>query len=163
MEDTVRRAMRGDAQAFEVLVGAEVDDLWRLAVAIVLDRDVGHDVVQDSLVAAWNGLPRLRDPRLFRTWIRRIVINRARNALRRPRTTSLVEAITGTDPTTDWDDVLAIEAAMRQLTPDLRACAALFYLQRATVAEIAQVLDCPEGTVKSRLHAARARLREALR
>lgn len=163
MEDTVRRAMRGDAQAFEALVRAEGDDLRRLAVAIVLDHDVGQDVVQDSLVAAWKGLPRLRDPRLFRTWIRRIVINRSRNALRRPRTTSLVEAGTGTDPAARWDDVVAIEAAMRQLDPDLRACAALFYLQRATVAEIAQVLDCPEGTVKSRLHTARARLRESLR
>lgn len=163
MEDTVRRAMRGDAHAFEALVGAEGDDLRRLAVAIVLDHDVGQDVVQDSLVAAWKGLPRLRDPRLFRTWIRRIVINRSRNALRRPRTTSLVDTVTGTDPAARWDDVVAIEAAMRQLSPDLRACAALYYLQRATVAEIAQVLDCPEGTVKSRLHTARARLRESLR
>lgn len=163
MEETVRRAMRGDAQAFEVLVGTEVDDLRRLAVAIVLDRDVGQDVVQDSLVAAWKGLPRLRDPRLFRTWIRRIVINGSRNALRRPRTTRLVELPGGSDPTARWADALAVEAAMRQLSPDLRACAALYYMQRATVAEIAQVLDCPEGTVKSRLHTARARLREALR
>lgn len=163
MEDTVRRAMRGDAQAFEALVGAEGDDLRRLAVAIVLDHDVGQDVVQDSLVAAWKGLPRLRDPGLFRTWIRRIVINRSRNALRRPRTTSLVDAVMGTDPTARWDDVVAIEGAMRQLSPDLRACAALFYLQRSTVAEIAQILGWPEGTVKSRLHTARARLRESLR
>lgn len=163
MEENVRRAMRGDAQAFEALVGAELDDLRRLAVAIVLDHDVGQDVVQDSLVAAWKGLSRLRDPRLFRTWIRRIVINRSRNALRRPRTTSLVETVAGTDPAARWDDVVAIEAAMRQLSPDLRACVALFYLQRATVAEIAQALDCPEGTVKSRLHTARARLRESLR
>ena len=163
MEETVRRAMRGDAEAFETLVGAEVDDLRRLAVAIVLDREVAQDVVQDSLVAAWKGLPRLRDPRLFRTWIRRIVINRSRNALRRPRTDRLVDPPTDPDPAAHWDDVLAIEAAMRQLGPDLRACAALFYMERATVAEIAQVLDCPEGTVKSRLHTARARLREALR
>lgn len=163
MEETVRRAMRGDAEAFEAAVGAELDDLRRLAIAIVLDRDVGQDVVQDSLLAAWKGLPRLRDPRLFRTWIRRIVINRSRNALRRPRTTRLVELPADSDPTASWADAIAVEAAMRQLSPDLRACAALYYLDRLTVLEIASALACPEGTVKSRLHSARSRLREELR
>ncbi len=169
MEDAVRRARLGDADAFEELVRPEMSDLRRLATAIVLDREVADDVVQDSLLAAWQGIGRLRDPALFRTWLRRIVINRARNALRRPRSLRLVDAVgpidspVVADPSNEWSDALAVEAAMRDLSPDQRVCAALYYLERRRIADIAELLGIPAGTVKSRLHAARARLREALR
>ena len=169
MEEAVRRAARGDAEAFETIVQPELADLRRLATAIVLDRELADDVVQDSLVAAWRGIGRLRDPAGFRTWLRRIVINRARNAIRRPRTLRLVNAVwpvdpqTGSDPSGEWTDAIALETAMRELNPDQRVCAALYYLEQRQVAEIAQLLGIPEGTVNSRLHTARARLREALR
>lgn len=167
-EESVRRARRGDAQAFETLVQPELANLRRLATAIVLDRGVADDVVQESLLAAWRGIGGLRDPGLFPTWLRRIVINRARNALRRPRALRLVDEArptgpTGTDPSGAWADAIDLEAAMRALSPDQRVCAALYYLERRPVADIAHILGVPEGTVKSRLHAARARLRQALR
>lgn len=169
MEDAVHRARLGDADAFEAIVGPELPDLRRLAMAIVLDRELADDVVQESIVAAWRGLHSLRKPALFRTWLRRILINRARNALRRPRTLRLTAAVEtlnpllGPDPSAAWADAVALEVAMRALTPDLRTCAALYYLERWPVADIAALLGVPAGTVKSRLHAARARLREALR
>ncbi len=169
MEEAIRRAGRGDADAFETIVQPELADLRRLATAIVLDRELADDVVQDSLVAAWRGIGRLRDPAVVRTWLRRIVINRARNALRRPRTLRLVDAAwpvdpqNGSDPSGAWTDAIALETAMRELNPDLRVCAALYYLERRQVAEIAHLLGVREGTVKSRLHTARTRLREALR
>lgn len=169
MEEAIRRAARGDADAFEAIVQPELAGLRRLATAIVLDREVADDVVQDSLVAAWRGIGLLRDPAVFRTWLRRIVINRARNALRRPRTLRLVDAVwpvdpqNGSDPSGGWTDAVALETAMRELNPDQRACAALYYLERRPVADIAHLLGVPDGTVKSRLFTARARLREALR
>ncbi len=169
MEDAVRRARRGDVEAFETIVRPELGDLRRLATAVVLDRELANDVVQDTLVAAWRGIGRLRDPAAFQTWLRRIVINRARNALRLPRTLRLVDAVravdpqTGSDPSGEWTDAMALETAMRELNPDLRVCAALYYLEQRPVADIANLLGIPQGTVKSRLHTARARLREALR
>jgi RNA polymerase sigma-70 factor (ECF subfamily) len=168
VEEAVRRAGLGDATAFEAVVGPELEDLRRLATAIVLDRQVADDVVQESLLAAWRGLDQLRDAAAFRTWLRRIVINRARNALRRPRGLRLLDrAATAehdrdADPSQTWSDVVALEAAMRQLTGDQRACVALYYLEGRALSDIAELLHVPPGTVKSRLHAARARLREAL-
>lgn len=168
MDEAVRRAGLGDSAAFEVVVGPELEDLRRLATAIVLDRQIADDVVQESLVAAWQGLRRLRDPASFRTWVRRIVINRARNALRRPRSLRLVDAarpLEGdgvADPSRAWSDSVALEAAMRELTVDQRLCVALYYLEGRPVTDIADLLRIPAGTVKSRLHTARARLRKAL-
>jgi RNA polymerase sigma-70 factor (ECF subfamily) len=168
VEEAVRRARLGDAAAFDSAVGPELEDLRRLATAIVLDRQVADDVVQESLLAAWRGLNQLRDAAAFRTWLRRIVINRARNALRQPRGLRLLEGAATSehdrdaDPSQTWNDVVALEAAMRQLTGDQRVCVALYYLEGWSVSEIAELLHVPHGTVKSRLHAARARLREAL-
>lgn len=168
MEEAVRRARLGDAAAFETAVGPELEDLRRLATAIVLDRHVADDVVQESLLAAWRGLNQLRDAASFRTWLRRIAINRARNALRRPRSLHLLDVgppdqARTADPSQAWDDAVALEAAMRQLTGDQRVCVALHYLEGRSVMEIAEILGVPDGTVKSRLYAARGRLREALR
>lgn len=168
MEEAVRRARLGDAAAFDSAVGPELEELRRLATAIVLDRQVADDVVQESLLAAWRGLNQLRDAAAFRTWLRRIVINRARNALRRPRGLRLLDRAATSehdrdaDPSQTWNDVVALEAAMRQLTGDQRVCVALYYLEGRSLSEIAELLRVPRGTVKSRLHAARARLREAL-
>lgn len=167
MEDAVRRAGLGDAAAFSTVVEPEIEDLRRLATAIVLDRHVADDVVQESLLAAWRGLSRLRDPASFRVWLRRIVVNRSRNALRRPRSLRLLDASAvemggPADPSSAWGDAVALEAAMRELTVDQRVCVALYYLEGRPVSAIAALLGVPDGTIKSRLHAARARLRQAL-
>lgn len=167
MDDAVRRARLGDAASFSALVEPELEDLRRLATAIVLDRHVADDVVQESLVAAWRGLSSLRDPTSFPLWLRRIVVNRSRNALRRPRNLRLLDAravdsLHAADPSGAWDDAVALEAAMRKLNVDQRVCIALYYLEGRPVSAIATLLGVPDGTVKSRLHAARARLRQAL-
>lgn len=167
MDDAVRPAGLGDAASFSALVEPEIEELRRLATAIVLDRQVADDVVQESLLAAWRGLSSLRDPASFRVWLRRIVVNRSRNALRRPRGLRLrdaraVESRHAADPSGAWGDAVALEAAMRELTVDQRVCVALYYLEGRPVSEIAALLGVPDGTIKSRLHAARARLRQAL-
>ena len=162
MEGVVEQAQRGDPEAFAEIVAPEFDDLLRLATAIVLDREVAADVVQDSLFAAWRGLRQLRDPTLFRTWLRRIVINRSRNVLRRPRVARLDRFEDATGDEREQNDRMSLELAMRELTSEQRVCVALYYLEGRPISEIGVVLGVPSGTVKSRLHAARNRLREAL-
>lgn len=167
MDEAVRRAAVGDADSFSALVEPEIEDLRRLAMAIVLDRQVADDVVQDSLLAAWRRVSRLREPASFRVWLRRIVVNRSRNASRRPRALRLLDVTADKarhagDPADAWADAVALEAAMRELTVDQRVCVALYYLEGRPVSAIAALLGVPEGTVKSRLHSARAQLREAL-
>ena len=162
MEEVVERAQRGDPEAFAEIVAPEFDDLLRLATAIVLDREVAADIVQDSLLAAWRGLRQLRDMSMFRTWLRRIVINRSRTALRRPRVAHLDRIRDATGDERDQNDRVSLELAMRALRPEQRACVALYYLEGMPISEIGVVLGVPSGTVKSRLHAARNRLREAL-
>lgn len=156
----VTRAKSGDRDAFESLVDASASDLLRLAKSILLDGYAAEDAVQDGLIAAWKGLPGLRDPASFDIWVRRIVANKAKSALGKRRFEAELSEVhpVDTDP-----DTVDLAQAIRGLQPRLRAVLELYYLEGRSVEECAYVLDLPAGTVKSRLHTIRAQLRESLR
>jgi len=157
----VERARAGDVEAFDMLVGSQLDALLRIAAAIVLDPDGAQDVVQDSLVKAWRHLPDLRAADAFDAWLRRIVVNTARNAARRRRRVRAIAPQTLAGEAQGLDDRVAIGAALEGLDVDHRTVVAL-YLDDRPINAIAQLLGIPSGTVKSRLHTARSRLRAAL-
>jgi len=127
--------------------------------------ETARDVVQDTWVGAIRGLPRLRDPALFRAWIYGIATRKCADAIRtnmrRRRLdehavagdTSLREATVGVECQID------VATAIRELPPKQRAAVHLFYREDLTVEEIASALGIPAGTVKSRLHHAREALK----
>ncbi len=144
-----------------------VTNLYRIATAMVGAADA-HDVTQETLVAAWRQLPRLRDSARFEAWLRQICVNRCRNELRRrarhPESTNLLadgfEADGGssTDPAS-VDRRLAVSDALGVLPATQRAVIVLHYLVGLPLREVAATLAIPEGTVKSRLNAALVQLR----
>jgi RNA polymerase sigma-70 factor (ECF subfamily) len=178
--DLVMRASRGDADAFDRLVATRVGSSFRLARAIVGDTGEAEDVTQEAFVAAWRGLPRLRDPELFDAWFGRILVNAARMSVRRRASRgpiSLVALNADRDDEVDaaWnepgrtdpslDGVVAgdaLQRAINRLNVDQRTILALHHVEERPVAQIAAVLGVPVGTVKWRLHAARAALERAM-
>jgi RNA polymerase sigma-70 factor (ECF subfamily) len=172
----VRLAQHGDATAFGDLAQARIDHAYRLAVAILRSEMDARDAVQEALVLAWRHLPTLRDPTHFDAWLDRIVINACRMSLRHRRVVRLREVDVG-DPAElrpDVDvglqragpaDAVAeadlVRRAMGRLDVDKRAILVLHHVEDRPVNEIAAVLGIPSGTVKWRLHAARAALQRA--
>ncbi len=169
----VRRAQGHDSMSldFEALVGPYVQEMYRLAAAIV-GTDDARDVTQDALVAAWRGFGQLRDRASVRAWLHVILVNHSRNALRtrsrRPRPIRI-------DDTRDLDRLGAVgdssaagaerdrlDRAFETLTPDQRAVLALHYTLDLAIPQVAATLGIPQGTVKSRVHGAIERLRAAL-
>jgi RNA polymerase sigma-70 factor (ECF subfamily) len=169
--ELVRRAQAGDREAFEMLVERHAAVTYRLAAAIVGEDDA-RDVAQESFVAAWQQLPRLRDTVAFAPWLRRIAVNRCRNWLRarsrRGRPTSLqTDEVAGlTDARRDFRGAIearmVLEPAFDALSPDQRAVLALHYSMGYSIAETADALDLRVGTAKSRLNAGLAALRMAI-
>lgn len=170
----VRLAQRGDAAAFDRLAGARIDRSYRLAVAILHSEPDARDAVQEAFVAAWRQLPKLRDPASFDAWLERIVVNACRMALRH-RKVVRVREIDVSDPPEQRagareapgpDDEIAsvdlVRRALGRLDADKRAILVLHHVEERPVAEIAATLGIPAGTVKWRLHAARAALEKAL-
>lgn len=171
----VRRAQQGDPAAFDRLAAARVDRAYRLALAIVRSEPDARDAVQDAFVAAWRQLPKLRDPAAFDPWLDRIVVNACRMALRH-RHVVRVREIDVSDPPEPRlsareapapDDEIAsvdlVRRALDHLDADKRAILVLHHVEDRPVAEIARTLGIPVGTVKWRLHVARAALEKALK
>jgi RNA polymerase sigma-70 factor (ECF subfamily) len=154
--------------AFEARVLRSVPDAHRLAAAIVGPDDAA-DIVQDALVEAWRHMGSLREPDRFEAWFRSIVANRCRNVLRtrgrRPRTTPIGPDAMALDGGHAPDAALvlrdALDRAFARLSAEHRVVLALRYTLDLPLTEIARTLEVPEGTVKSRLHTAVARLRAA--
>jgi RNA polymerase sigma-70 factor (ECF subfamily) len=170
IEDVVRQARDGRADAFESLVHHHAPEMYRLAAAIV-GPDDARDVAQESFVAAWRDLPNLRRLDRFEVWLRRIVINRSRNALRSRgrRPTQRLEGMTvaqtaSRDP--DFRNAIherdALDAAFEGLSADHRAAVVLHYGAQLSIRETAESLGVAVGTAKSRLNAALGYLRLAM-
>jgi RNA polymerase sigma-70 factor (ECF subfamily) len=176
----VTRAQAGDLEAFDALIASRLDRCYRLAWSILSDASDAADAVQEACVSAWRDLPRLREPAAFDGWLNRIVANRARS-IRRSGRRRVVEIALPDDPDTSgltaggpgWPghdaaeiahvvDTDVIIRAFDRLTDEQRALLVLHHVEHTPLADIAQALDIPVGTAKSRLHTARRLLEAAL-
>ena len=161
----VERAAGGDREAFEDLVVARVERIFRTALAILGRESDASDVVQETFIAVWVELPRLRQPDRFDAWVGRILVNNCRMALRRRgrvREIHMSDEAVGhpqfASSATDLAEIDVLDRAFGRLRHDDRALLVMRYLDDRSVREIADVLGIPEGTVKSRLHRARQAL-----
>ena len=168
-QSLIDRARAGDAAAFEALIAPRVDPLFRSAWAIVGNEADARDATQEACISAWRHLPRLRDADRFDAWLGRVLVNSCRMLLRkRGRVREIAIAgdhelrASGLGDPTSVAGVDAVARAFDRLTPDARALLVLHHLRHEPVARIAETLGIPVGTVKWRLHAARADLERAL-
>ena len=178
----VERCRAGDVAAFEPLVEKYRQRVWRLAYNILRDREEAWDVAQEAFIKAFQALPSFRGQSAFYTWLYRIVMNVAAD---RGRSRGAQGRAFGTErvPEEDWERVLPdqnpgdespdaaaarteerakIMKALDTLSEDHRRIVMLSDLEGLSYREIAETLDIPMGTVMSRLHNARKRLRDAL-
>jgi RNA polymerase sigma-70 factor (ECF subfamily) len=165
--DLVEAARRGDHEAFEVLATSAGDRLYAVARLVVRDAALAEDAVQEALVRAWQRLPSLRDPDRFDAWLYRLLVNACADQGRQRRRWSQqvrpipVEASISDDTGSVADREL-LERAFRRLKPEQRAVVVLHHYSGFTAAEIARILEIPEGTARSRLHYATEAMRAAL-
>ncbi len=150
--------------AVQRMLLARIDEGFRLAMFILHDQQLAEDAVQEAALLAWRRRRSLRDSAAVNGWFTRILVNVCRDELRhqarRPRVVSLnpsIDASSGPSP-----DGVDLSPAIRRLTADEQTLLALRFGRELTVPEIAERLDMPEGTVKSRLHTTLQHLRAAL-
>lgn len=169
--DLLARHVAGDPDAFGVIVRRHRDRLWAVALRTLGDREEAADAVQDALVSAYRAAHTFRGQSAVTTWLHRITVNacldRARKAASR-RTAPLAETErldqliepheSAAAPAERGDLHRELLQALSTLPPDQRAALVLVDMQGYPVAEAAEVLDVPVGTVKSRCARGRARL-----
>jgi len=177
----VERAQAGDHQAFRVLVERYQDRAFRLARRVLRDEEAARDAVQEALLKAYGSLGRFQGRSSFYTWLYRLVMNQCIDMKRRDRSDRHVDVPEGdplelADAEHDPPEVLgvAFAPAAEVMRKELRACLAraieelpeehrrtllLREVDGLSYAEIAKALEVPKGTVMSRLHHARRKVR----
>ena len=168
MRDVVERAMRGDREAFGVLVVHTSDRMYAIATRILRDAELAEDALQSALLTAWRQLPTLRDPDRFEAWVRRLLVHACYAEARRRRSWSAnvrvlpVDGPAAPDSIISIDDRDALDRAFRRLTVEQRAVFVLHHHVGLQLTEIADTLGIPAGTARSRLHYATRVLRAAV-
>ena len=178
----IEKCRAGDVAAFEPLVEKYRQRVWRLAYNVLRDREEAWDVAQEAFIKAYQALPSFRGQSAFYTWLYRITMNVAAD---RARSRAAQGRAFGTErvPEEDWERVITdpnpaeaspadaasrreerqkIMRALDQLSEDHRRIIMLGDLEGQSYREIAETLEIPMGTVMSRLHNARKRLRDVL-
>lgn len=160
----VLRSREGSRRAFGLLARRWQGRLWRHARRLTGQSDAAWDVSQEAWLSIAKDLSGLDDPARFGSWAYTIVTRRAADWLRRnggeADTEVLEDGRQPDEPRTETSGKIeALRSALRRLPGGQRALLSLRYVDGYEVAAIAQILGVPEGTVKSRLHTARERLR----
>jgi RNA polymerase sigma factor (sigma-70 family) len=160
----VMECQDGSVQALDQLVSRWQRRLWRYAYRLTGDAEAAWDVTQESWLGVIRGLQRLNDPARFRPWIYQIVTHKAddwiaRNAKTRQRRAEMKPEEPEESQRQDREESDEFQSLMRGLPDQSKTVLTLYYLEGLPIAEVAKVLNIPEGTVKSRLHAARNELK----
>ena len=170
-EELIRLSQSGDWNAFEVLLESCRTLLSRTAYLTTRDRDTAQYVLQEALVQVWRSLPSYRPYGSFKAWLLKILLNKARKHYRRRQveTVTLEEVIEVPENANAPEEMVEREEeahrlrqALDHLTSHHREALILRYYNDLTVPEIAKVLGCREGTIKSRLSRALSRLEQIL-
>ena len=164
----VEQARNGDREAFGVLVHQVSGSLFAVAQRILRDQALAEDALQNALILAWRQLPRLREADRFEAWVHRILVHACYDESRRSRQWRAnvrvlpVDGPTTPDASASVVDRDALESAFARLPVEQRAVFVLHHYLGLPLVEVAQLLDIPAGTARSRLHYALIGLREVL-
>lgn len=176
--ELVERCQHGDRFAFEELFMLYRDDVFRFAFLVVRDTSLAQDVVQEAFLKVFRSIAKFQFRSSFKSWLYRVAVNEAITILRRRKIKEELDPTPGATlgqgalpPSRDWQPEEAaldseerrlLHFAIDQLDAVHRSVVVLKYFHEFSDTEIATVLGCPPGTVKSRLHRARELLRHQM-
>lgn len=183
-QEALEACRRGDRGAFDLLVERHHRRVFRLSMRLLSDEDAALDAAQETFLKAWRALARFEGGSLFTTWLTRIAINQCRNELRRRGTLkhgrlrsldepapsgegSLAEEVPAAGRAA-WEDLQGrelqslFEGVLQGLDATDREVLLLKEVEGLSYEDMAEVLDLPVGTVRSRLHRARAEMRRRI-
>jgi RNA polymerase sigma-70 factor (ECF subfamily) len=156
--DRVRRAQRGNHEAFVQLIQEYESSMYRVAKAFLKSDIDCADVMQETILKVYKGIRALKEPEYLKTWLIRILINECQRLLKQKAQVIPMADFIEKAYRPDTQQDLEIQEAVQSLEEDLRITVTLFCIEDISLVDIALLLEIPEGTVKSRLYRAREKL-----
>lgn len=158
-EILVMDCQSGSVKALEKLVTRWQKRLWKYAYRLTGNSEAAWDITQESWLGIIKGLRKLNDPARFRSWVYRIVTNKACDWIRRSRASKHVRIEDVRDHEVREDKDVGVKELLEKLDMRKRSVLSLYHFEQLNIQEIGMALNIPEGTVKSRLHTARKELK----
>lgn len=166
----VEEAKLGDKEAFNKLIDANKLKMYKVAKSILKNEDDVCDAIQNALMSAYTSLNKLQNSQYFSTWLIRILINKcydiARDNQKRYSNVIDIEEYNADEGVKSFDNYNSdsfVENVLNEIDESLKTITILYYYNDYSVAEISQILNIPEGTVKSRLSRARTKIYEIVK
>jgi RNA polymerase sigma-70 factor (ECF subfamily) len=163
----IEQAKNGDEEAFYHLINQKKTELYRMAYVYVQNENDAVEIYQQTIIRAFEGLPKLNDPKYFSTWIIRILINCSKTYLSKRKNIELVEPAyienLRTMSHSNIEEHLDLWKALHQLVEKYKTVLLLRFYQDYSVNQIADILQCPEGTVKTHIRRGLQMLRQQLK
>ncbi len=154
----VRKAQKKDPEAFTELIRTCMQDMYRTAIAILMNDEDAADAIQDTILACWEKIDMLQNAQYFKTWMTRILIHKCLD-IRRARE-KVIPMEEYEEPVTEDEYNIEIKEALETLGEKYRLIMMLYYGEGYRVKEIADFLGMPASTVQTRLDRGRKKLRE---
>ncbi len=159
MSILVKKAQKGDADAFIELIERNKMTLQRVAYGYFRSEEDVADVIQDTILNAFEHIKELRKPEYFRTWLVRILMNNCNRMYNQNKKSCGLEEYTETPQSSSGPGDVEFHEMLRSLPEDSRLIFQLYYGERFTTREISEMMHMREATIKSRLHRGKQKLR----
>lgn len=158
MRALIRKAMRGDPDAFTELITQHTSDMYKVARGILNNNEDIADAIQSTILLCYEKIDTLRQPKYFKTWLIRILINECNQMIRKNGNQCLLEEFPELSAGDHSMESVEFEQLMQALDEKYRVVLILYYAEGFKVSEIAEMLHLKEGTVKTRLSRGRVSL-----
>lgn len=159
--------VNSNPEAFERLINTVRVKLYKTGMAILKNDDDVCDAIQETLISAYKNFDSLREEKYFSTWITRILINKCYDIIKQnKKVTYINEKLEISENETYYDiykEDSTVERVLSEINSDLKLVTVLYYYDEFSIKEISEMLNIPEGTVKSRLARARDKMYEILK
>ncbi|AZU60735.1 sigma-70 family RNA polymerase sigma factor [Neobacillus mesonae] len=161
-ERLVKKAIKGDDSAFLQLIELYKIDLYKTALSFLRNEEEALEAVQEVTYRAYKNRKSVKEPSYFKTWLLRIMINYCNDQLKKQKRVILNDEILNMQGAAESHTKIELKDAMQGLDDRSREILTLKYFHELKIKEIAETLQCPEGTVKTWLNKALKALREKL-
>lgn len=161
-QNQFKKAQQGNQKAFLKLIESDKEKLYKMAFLYVKNENDALDIVQETIMKAYVNIRTVKEERYFSTWLAKILINTALETLRKNSKIILLkeEIVEKQSPNMQIEEKMDLLQAIEQLEEKYKTVIILRYYKDLPVQQIADYLDCPEGTVKSNLHRAIQKLKQ---
>ncbi|OQR55212.1 RNA polymerase sigma factor [Bacillus sp. CDB3] len=163
MELLIKRAQKGDEEAFIEAIDILMPQMYKVAKARLKNEEDIGDAIQETILSAFTNLKRVKEPEHFKTWITKILMNKCNDIVRKNKVLYVDDygKLQGDQIVKDnIEQKLEFDNLLSYLSVEYRLVIVLYYVNKFKTKEIAEILNEKEGTIKSRLHRARQQLKE---